>query len=482
MNAAGAVAAVDLGATSGRVLLGRFGPSDLTIQPIARFENRPVRLPDGLHWSVLELHRHALDGLAAAVREAPDLASIGIDAWGCDYGLLRENRLLGNPYSHRDERTTATVELTHAAIGPAELYARNGLQHLAFNSVFQLVADRDSGLLALADGMLLLPDLFGFWLTGTRVAERTNASTTGLLSARDGRWDAELAVLLDLPPTILPTLVDAGTTLGGLSAGTARDIGTTTAQLTAVASHDTASAVAAVPATDPEFGYISCGTWSLVGVELEQPVLTEASRRARFTNELGLDGRIRYLHNVNGLWLLSETVRDWEQCGTHVDLPLLLAQAAEVPGPIPIFDADDPVFLPPGDMPDRIGRWLADHDLPTPQSRPALVRSILQSLATTFARVLSAAQALSGQQMRAVHLVGGGSQNRLLCQLTADASGLPVFAGPVEATAIGNVLVQARALGWVHGDIETLRALVSRHFRPVRYSPRSTAAISAAAG
>jgi rhamnulokinase len=467
----GAVAAVDLGATSGRVLLGYVGHDELRLTDVARFKNSPVRTLDGLHWSVLELYRDLVEGLAAAVRQEPQLASIGIDSWAVDYGLLRAGRLVGAPYSYRDERNAAGVEAVHAIVPADELYRRNGLQHLPFNTLFQLTADRLAGTLDVADTALLIPDLFAYWLTGTAVAERTNASTTGLLGVSSREWDADLAARLDIPGSLLPALVDAGTELGSLAPSAQRGIGETRAVVTAVGTHDTASAIVAIPATGTNYAYISCGTWSLVGVELEQPVLTEASRVAGFTNEGGVDGRVRYLHNVMGLWLLTECIRDWERDGTTVSLPKLLQQAAAVTAPVPLFDADDEEFLAPGDMPARIGAWLTQHDLPVPASRAELVRSILESLAAAYARAIRDAAELSGHAVEVVHLVGGGSQNELLCQLTANATGLPVLAGPVEATAIGNVLVQARAQGFVAGDLESLRALVLHSFPPRRFEP-----------
>jgi rhamnulokinase len=470
-SSGGSVAAVDLGATSGRVVLGHVGGGELRLTDVARFANQPVRTLDGLHWSVLELYRDVVEGLAAAVRQEPQLASIGIDSWAVDYGLLRDGRLLGTPYAYRDERTAAAVDVVHDIVGAEELYRLNGLQHLPFNTLFQLTADRTAGVLDLADSMLLLPDLLGYWLTGRSVAERTNASTTGLVGVETGEWDSALIERLGLAPAIFRPLVDAGTALGGLAPTAVRGIGSTRAQVTAVGSHDTASAVVAIPATRPDVAYISSGTWSLVGVELERPVLTEASRLAGFTNEGGVDGRVRYLHNVMGLWLLSECIRDWERSGETISLPALLDQAAAVAAPVPVFDADDDVFLAPGDMPARIGAWLRARDLPEPASRPELVRSILQSLADAYARTVRAASELSGRDVAVVHIVGGGSQNALLCRLTADATGLPVLAGPVEATAIGNVLVQARALGYVEGDLETLRALVVRAFPVREYRP-----------
>lgn len=469
----GSVAAVDLGATSGRVVLGHVGGGELRLTDVARFANQPVRTPDGLHWSVLELYRDVVEGLAAAARQQPQLASIGIDSWAVDYGLLRDGRLLGSPYAYRDERNAAAVEVVHRLVGARELYRRNGLQHLPFNTLFQLTADRTAGMLELADSFLLLPDLLGYWLTGRSVAERTNASTTGLVGVESGEWDADLIRRLGLRGEIFRPLVDAGTDLGPLAPTAARGVGATRAKVTAVGSHDTASAVVAIPATGPDFAYISSGTWSLVGVELERPVLTDASREAGFTNEGGVDGRVRYLHNVMGLWLLTECIRDWERTGETISLPNLLEQAAAVTGEVPVFDADDDAFLAPGDMPARIGAWLTAHDRPVPASRPELVRSILQSLADAYADAVRSAARLSGREVAVVHIVGGGSQNALLCRLTADTTGLPVLAGPVEATAIGNVLVQARALGFASGDLEALRALVVQAFPVREYLPRA---------
>ena len=467
----GAVAAVDLGATSGRVVLGHVGHDELRLTDVARFANSPVRTIDGLHWSVLELYRDVVEGLAAAVRQEPQLASIGIDSWAVDYALLRDGRMLGTPYAYRDERNIPAVDAVRDRVSAEQLYAANGLQHLPFNTLFQLTADRLAGTLELADSFLLLPDLLGYWLTGRSVAERTNASTTGLLGVETGEWNFALAERLDIPRNIFRSLVDAGTEIGGLAASAVRGVGSTRAVVTAVGSHDTASAIVAIPASGSDFAYVSSGTWSLVGVELERPVLSEASRLANFTNEGGVDGRVRYLHNVMGLWLLSECVRDWERSGETITLPTLLAQAAEVTSPVPIFDADDETFLAPGDMVSRIESWFGSRGMAAPATRPELVRSILQSLAEAYARAISVARELSGATVSVVHLVGGGSQNTLLCQLTADATGLPVLAGPVEATAIGNVLVQARAQGLVSGDLEALRALVVSAFPVVRYEP-----------
>ncbi|GAA4179364.1 rhamnulokinase family protein [Gryllotalpicola koreensis] len=463
------LAAVDLGATSGRVILGRVGPGELELRHVARFPNEPVALRDGLHWDVLGLYRNVLSGLAAAARQSAEIASVGIDSWAVDYALLRNGRMLGVPYHYRDERRGRRgPQLVHDAIDGASLFRRNGLQHLPFNTVYQLACDRADGMLDRADAMLLIPDLLGFQLTGTVVAERTNASTTGLLGAGARDWDRELATTLGFARELFPPLVDPGTSLGAVEA-----IG---APLTAVGSHDTASAVVAIPTPRDDIAYISCGTWGLVGVELEEPVLTDAAREASFTNEGGVDGRVRFLHNVMGLWLLSESIRTWLGPGASSAeqssaLQELLAQAAAVPASVPVFDVDDPRFLAPGDLPARIAAWLGEHDLPVPDSRPAFVRCIVESLAQAFADTVATAAALSGKRVSAIHLVGGGALNGLLCQATADRSGLPVVAGPVEATAIGNLLVQARAVGAISGSLESLRAVVAATQRPQTYTP-----------
>ena len=463
----GAVAAIDLGATSGRVMLGHVGHNELSVRPVARFPNGPVTRADGLHWDIEALREHVLDGLAAAIREDPAVVSIGVDSWAVDYALMRDGRMLAEPYHYRDDRNLAAVDRVHARVGAAELYAANGLQYLPFNTLYQLEAEARLGE---ADSFLLIPDLFAFWLTGNPVAERTNASTTGLLSVATGEWDDALIARLGLPRSLFPELVSPGTSVGALRSEVAARIGARgDVRVTAVGSHDTASAVVAVPAASADFAYISCGTWGLVGVELERPVLTEAARTANFTNEGGVDGRVRFLHNVMGLWLLSECVREWGE----TDLTALLAEAAAVAGGVPVFDANDSRFLAPGDMPGRIGGWLREHDLPVPSSRAEFVRSIIESLATAFAEAVRTAASLSGSPVSTIHIVGGGALNELLCQRVADLSGMPVLAGPVEATAIGNVLVQARAQGLAEGSLESLRALVASAFAPVRYLPHA---------
>jgi rhamnulokinase len=472
------VAAVDLGASSGRVMVGRVAPNELELTEVHRFSNDPVRLPDGLHWDILRLYREVLTGLREATRATAGPVSIGLDSWAIDYGLLDESgTLIGDPYHYRDRRTVPVVDAVHQVISPADLYARTGLQFLPFNTIYQLAAARGSALFGLARTMQLIPDLLGYWLSGVRVAEVTNASTTGLLGVHSRMWDLELITSLGIPPSIFAPLGAPGDVIGSLRDDVRDETGASkTTLLTLVGSHDTASAIVGVPAGDPSFAYIACGTWSLVGVELAHPVLTEESRQANFTNEGGVDDRIRYLRNVMGLWLLQESLRTWELEGTQEHLPALLIAAAELPAGGPVIDADDPSFLPPGDMPARIAAACQRRGSPAPRTRAGLVRVVLDSLAAAYGRAVRDAERLSGQSVEVVHLVGGGARNTLLCQLTADACELPVLAGPVEATALGNVLVQARAGGLLSGDLETLRALVRATQDIRRYEPRTSLA------
>ena len=463
-----ALAAVDLGASSGRVVLGRVGPDTLELTEVSRFRNGPVPLPDGLYWDALGLYLDVLDGIRVAERRSGGLAGLAVDSWGVDYGLLDEHgALLGNPHHYRDDRTAAVLDDVHRKLDPARLYELTGLQFLPFSTLYQLAAEPrlEPGWQA-----LLVPDLLGYWLTGVRAAEQTNASTTGLLDAHTGDWAPELVQGLGLPAGLLPDVLPAGQVLAGLAGPVRAELGVDHELLVStVGSHDTASAVVGVPAATPRFGYVSCGTWGLVGVELDAPVLTEASRRANFTNERGVDGTIRYLRNVMGLWLLSESLRAWNLRGLGVELGEVLAAAAALPPGGPRIDPDDPAFLPPGDMPARIARVA---ERPIGDSPEAVVRCILDSLAVAYAAAIAEAEQLSGQPVEVVHLVGGGARNPLLCQLTADAAGRPVLAGPVEATALGNLLVQARTHGALAGDLAALRARARAATRLDRYEPR----------
>jgi rhamnulokinase len=464
------VAAIDLGASSGRVMVGDVGPGRLDLRAVARFANEPVVLQDGLHWDPLDLYRHALNGLWTAVSQSPDgLGSVAVDSWAVDYALMRADRMVGVPFHYRDERTAAGVERIHARVPFADLYARNGLQFLPFNTIYQLAVDAEA---ADAERLLLIPDLIGYWLTGQMVAERTNASTTGLLDPRTGEWDGGLIEQTGLQRSLFPDLVGPGDRIGTVSPHVGARIGAPDLTVTAVGSHDTASAVVGVPIQTDDAAYISCGTWGLVGLELDAPILTDDARAANFTNEGGVDGTTRFLTNVMGTWLISETLRQWERDGTPVELTEILAAAAEVTDGITIFDVQDPRFVAPGDMPTRIVDWCREHGQRMPVGKPAVMRSIVDSIAKAFAEAIETASRLSGRPIRLIHVVGGGSLNRLLCQATADLSGRPVLAGPVEATALGNVLVQARALDAIGGDLAELRALIASTQDLVRFTPR----------
>jgi rhamnulokinase len=472
----GRFVAVDLGATSGRVMLAEVGPGSLEMRQMNRFVNDPVYLWNGrrtaMHWDLPGLFANVCRGLAEAGREAADLTSVGVDSWAVDYGLLRDGTLLGLPYNYRDARCALGADTVHATLSQDAIFARNGVQFLAFNTMFQLAADRLEGLLDVADAALLVPDLIGYWLTGAMVTERTNASTTGLLGI-DGRWDADLEQILGLPTGLFPAVAEPGTELGVVLPDLVDRVGLSTGlSVTTVASHDTASAVVAIPMQSASAAYISCGTWALVGVELAAPVVSPEARSANFTNEVGADGRIRFLRNVMGMWLLSETVRHWERDGSHIDLPSLVEQAAACPPPAEVFDGDDARFVEPGDMPGRIAGWYAERGLPAPASRPEMARAIVESLAAGFARGVEQSAELTGVPVETVHLVGGGARNRLLCQLVANRVGRPVVAGPVEATAIGNVLVQARAHGLLRGDLDDLRGTMASALPTERFVPQ----------
>lgn len=352
----GAIAAVDLGASSGRVVVGHVGPGVVRFEEIHRFANDPVVDPDGLYTDIGRLFREVLTGLRRANATAGPLQTVGIDTWGVDYGVVdASGELLGDPVHYRDARHRRGMELVHGIASPEHLYATNGLQVLPFNTLYQLAAAQQRRPFATTETLLLLPDLLAFWMTGVRAAETTNASTTGLLDARSRHWADSLIATLGLPVSLFAPLAEPGQTVGRLLSTVASDAALPVdAVVTAVGSHDTASAVVAVPAETDDFAYVSSGTWGLAGLELERPILTEASRIANFTNEAGVDGRVRYLRNVMGLWLLQETLRSWERAGEPQELDRLLREAAAAPSGGPVINPDDPVFLPPGDMAERI--------------------------------------------------------------------------------------------------------------------------------
>ncbi|HXM58974.1 MAG TPA: rhamnulokinase family protein [Candidatus Dormibacteraeota bacterium] len=458
------LAAVDLGAESGRVVAGSFDGERLGVREVHRFPNRPVAVAGTLHWDALRLFADVVDGL----RAAGPVDSIAVDTWGVDFGLLdRAGRLLGNPVHYRDRRTAGMLAEADRRLPAAEAYARTGVQLLEINTVYQLLAMRLAGdpQLDAADRLVLMPALFSAWLGGTAVNELTDASTTGCYDPRAGGWALDVLERLDIPGRLFGEIVPPGTDLGPVLP--ALDLGRP--RVVATASHDTASAVAAVPFEPGRAGaYVSSGTWSLVGVEASEPVIGPDALAANLTNEAGVDGTVRLLRNVMGLWLLQECRRAWAH-GSYEDLTAM-AEAAPPFGPL--VDPDDQRFLrPAGDLPADIARACRERGQAAPREPGEVVRCVLESLALRCGWVLGRLEAVTGRRVEVVHVVGGGAGSRLLCQLTADACGRPVVAGPMEATAIGNLLVQARAAGLV-GSLDEGRELVRRSFPLVRYEPR----------
>jgi rhamnulokinase len=470
-------AAIDLGASGGRVVAGVVDGTTAALDVIHRFPNG-VREHDGhLRWDFTGLYREVLTGLALLADRHPRVESIGIDTWGVDYGLLDvHGALLGEPIAYRDDRTARSVDHVHARVAPEQLYRVTGVQFLPLNTVYQLAAEPRDDRWERVAHVVLLPDLLAYWLTGELRTEYTNATTTGLVDLHSRTWSAEVLDAIDVPERLFPAIEQPGAVRGALRPGVCLQTGLApTTIVTTVGSHDTASAVVAVPAIDRNVAYVSSGTWSLVGVELDEPIVSDAARASNFTNEGGVDGRVRFLRNVGGLWLLQECMRDWTELGTAVDVATLLGDAASLPVGGPVFDVDDPALVSPGGMPARIAAAVAEQGGAVPSERSGLVRSIVDSLACAYGRTIRDAVALSGRAIGTVHVVGGGSQNPLLCRLTAQAVDRPVVAGPVEATALGNVLVQARAHGALPQSLDELRVRVAHTMPLARYDPTPNA-------
>ncbi|PNY79816.1 rhamnulokinase [Deinococcus koreensis] len=434
--------AVDLGASGGRVALGTLRAGRLEVEILHRFPNGGVPVHGELYWDILGLWREVVHGLRLASTHG-DIASVGVNSWAVDYGLLdARGELLGQVNHYRSARLGGVMERVREQLSDEAIYAATGIQFLGFNTLYQLAAEPPERL-AQAHTLLMVPDLLHFWLCGAQACERTNASTTQFYDPLTGAWHRELLARAGLPTHFLPRLVDPGTDLGPLSPEVERETGLRGVRVVTPATHDTASAVAAVPARGDGWAYVSSGTWSLVGVEVAQPVLSAQARALNLTNEAGLDGTTRLLKNVMGLWIVQECRRAWD-----ADFAGLDAGAAALPAGGPLIDPDDPQFLPPGlDMPQRVQAFCAQTGQSVPQTPPEIVRCVLDSLAHRIAEVLDALETVTGRSLRTVHVVGGGAQGEFLNRLTADLSGRMVVAGPVEATLIGNLLVQARACG-----------------------------------
>jgi rhamnulokinase len=467
------LAAIDLGAESGRVVVGRFDGDVVELKVAHRFPNAPIRLPDGLHWNVTGLFAEIVHGLGTAAQD-DRLDGIGVDAWGCDYALLDgDGRMLGLPFHYRDERNgSEAMSRAHARVGRDELYGRTGIQTMPINTVFQLGTEAAGAAASVAERIALIPDLIGLWLTGTLANEETIASTTGLLEARGRRWALDLVRRLGLahrpftgevtpPGAELGSVLDVHAATAGGAAGT---------MMRTVAGHDTASAFAAAPLSDSRGAVLSSGTWSLLGVELSGPELGGDAAALNLTNERGIDSTTRLLRNVMGLWLVQECRRSWRAGGSEHDYDELQALAREASPDVPVFDPDHPTLLYGGDMPARIEAILTAGGQESPAGPGELLRSIFVSLACKYRLVTEQLEHVADRRIDTIHVVGGGARNELLCQLTADVLHRPVLAGPVEATALGNVLVQVLGLGEL-SDLAQLRQVVARSVSPRRFEP-----------
>lgn len=471
-------AAVDLGAESGRVILGAVSDDKLELTELHRFPNGPVRILDELHWDTLRLWAEMKQGVGQAVAQAGELKGIGVDTWGVDYGLFGQgDALLGNPFHYRDARTNSLLEKAFAIVPREKIFDQTGLQFMQFNTIFQLLATKlgNSQLLDAAETLLLMPDLFNFWFTGRKCCEFTNATTTQAYNPKTGTWATELIEKLSLPTKIFPEIVQAGTVLGPLRKDIQEELGATGVPVIAPATHDTGAAVAAIPATTGKsWAFLSSGTWSLMGAEVNHPIINDKALGYNFTNEGGVYGTFRFLKNIMGLWLIQECKRTWERSGKSYSYAELSNLAGAAKPFVSLLNPDDPLFLAPGDMPSRIAEACKKNGQTVPDGHGEMVRACLESLALAYRQKMGHIEDCIGQKIEVLHVVGGGIQNEHLCQWTADATGLTVLSGPIEATAMGNVAVQAIATG-VLPDLAAARKLIANSFNVKTYEPKDTA-------
>jgi rhamnulokinase len=468
--------AIDLGAESGRAMLGTLRDDQLTLAPIHRFPNVPVRLPDGLHWNILRLWSEIKDALALTMRQldAPTF-SVGIDTWGVDFGLLdRHGALIGNPYHYRDSRTDGMLAQAFRRMPREKIFELTGVQFMQINTLYQLLAMvvNNSPALDIAETFVTIPDLLNYWLTGEKVCEFSNATTTQCYDPRRRAWSTPLLDAMQIPTRIFPQIIPPGTRLGALLPHIAEEVGAQVSVI-APACHDTGSAVVAVPAQNQNFAWISSGTWSIMGAELREPVISSASLENNFTNEGGFGGTFRFSKNIAGLWLVQECRRHWARAGNEISYDELTQWAAQAKPFGAVIDVDDASFLKPGDMPARIAAYCERTGQKPPESRGEVVRCVLESIALKYRYVLERLETMIGTRLEPIHIVGGGSQNRLLNQFTADATRRRVIAGPIEATAIGNIVVQAITLGYL-GSLADARARVARSFELQTFEPRES--------
>ncbi len=470
--------AFDLGAESGRAVVGLFDGERLELSTIRRFPNGPVRVFDSLHWDVLRLFEEMKQSLSLYRHQfGPGLDGIGLDTWGVDFALIgRNDALLGNPHHYRDPRTEGMLEAAFERVPRGEIFQYTGIQFMEINTLFQLLSMKLHGdpMLEQADALLMMPDLFNYWLTGVKACEFSDATTSQLYNPRERAWARVLLERLGLPTHILQEVVEPGTILGDLRPEVAADTGLEKASVIAPACHDTGSAVAAVPAKGQRFAYISSGTWSLMGIEVTEPVITKESLEFNFTNEGGVCGSFRFLKNIMGLWLVQECRRAWAREGHALSYDEIAALASQAPAHGPLIEPDSHSFLRPGDMPASIRAFCARTGQREPETKGEIARCALESLALKYRWVLHKLEMMTGESLEVIHIVGGGCQNQLLCQLAADVTQRPVMAGPIEATAAGNVLMQALARGRL-GSLAEARELVRRSFEVITYEPGSIA-------
>lgn len=467
--------AFDLGATSGRTILGTLRDGELALKELTRFPNTILPLGGHFYWNIFSLYEHLCEGLRAAARENVEITSAGIDTWGVDFAFVgRDGSLLGLPYAYRDPHTDGAPEEYFATIAPKEeVYGATGIQIMNFNSLYQLYAmQRDgSSQLAAADKLLFMPDALGYLLTGRMVTEYTIASTSQLLNPRTRRIEGSLLEKMNLSPDLFPEIVMPGHRIGTLQASLAAECGLPELPVVAVAGHDTASAVAAVPAANERFAYLSSGTWSLMGIEVREPYINELTERYNFTNEGGVEGTTRLLKNITGMWILEQCLRKWKAEGRDYSYPQIVKMAAEAAPFRTMIDPDDASFAAPGDMPAAIRAYCERTGQPTPADDRAMIRAIFESLALKYRLVLDRFRALAPFPIERLHVIGGGSKNDLLNQFTADSTGIPVTAGPSEATAVGNIMLQARAAGCVD-TLQQMRSLIARCIPTEEFLPR----------
>jgi rhamnulokinase len=466
--------AIDLGAESGRAIVGIIDQNKIYLEEVHRFPNKQINILGHLHWDVLALFDEIKTGIKAAVKSGhKDIQSIGVDTWGVDFGFVgKNNELLGFPYCYRDSRTDDMIEKVFKIIPREDIYSTTGIQFWQFNSIFQLAkyVEENSSILKVADKLLFMPDIFNYLLTGEKKSEYTIASTSQLLNAYSKQWDRNLIEKLKLPINIFPEIVQPGTVIGKLLSEIAMETGIGEVEIIAPGCHDTASAVAAIPIKDDNSAFISSGTWSIIGVESNDPLINETTFKNNFTNEGGVGNKIRFTSNMMGMWLLQQLRKSWQKKDESISYEEMTKLAYTAQPSKCIIDPDDTSFYNPPDMQEAIIEYCKKFNLQTPETKSEFIRCVLESIASKYKMMIEKINLITGKKIEKLHIVGGGSQNELLNQLTADACNIPVIAGPVEATALGNIIIQAVAKGEIQ-SIDAARKLVADSFAVKTFFP-----------